>query len=241
MKKKKQKGKKRLSVDQRMDLLLAQHEEGEVSPWRIFKIITEFVKGFEFLKKLDKAATIFGTARCRPTDPLYHEAHALAYQLAKAKFAVITGGGPGVMEAVNKGAKDAHGKSIGINIQLPHEQRTNPYVTQSESFNYFFTRKVMLSFASEVYIFFPGGFGTLDEFYEIVTLVQTQKITPIPVVLVGKEFWSPLLKWMEEAMYKKNKAISKKDMTTYHLVDSADEAFRLIKRLVKGDHQSYTI
>ena len=201
------------------------------SPWRIFKIMAEFVDGFEFLKKYGKSVTFFGSARCDFKSIVYNEATKLARELSKDGFAVITGGGPGIMEAANQGAYEANGQSVGINIKLPMEQRINKYVKQSQAFHYFFTRKVMLSFASEVYVFFPGGFGTLDEFFEIITLVQTKKIKPVPVILVNKEHWTPLLNWIKNDIYGKNKAIDEKDMNIYKLVDNADEAFEYIMSL----------
>ena len=135
------------------------------------------------------------------------------------------------MEAANRGAHNAGGKSVGINIQLPVEQKTNPYVKESIAVHYFFIRKLMLSFASEVYIFFPGGFGTLDEFFELITLIQTKKSKPIPIILINREYWSPLLGWIENQVYKKNNAIDREDMNIYHLVNTADEAFQLIQNL----------
>ena len=204
----------------------------KVNSERLLRIHNEFKKGFEFLEKYELAASIFGSARCDEKSDAYKEAHDLAYGLSKEGFAIITGGGPGIMEAANKGAYDAGGQSVGLNIQLPSEQRTNPYVKDSESFHYFFTRKVMLTFASEVYIYFPGGFGTLDEFFEIATLVQSKKIDPIPIVLVNKEYWTPLLDWINKTLYEKNKAISKEDMDLYHLVGDAKEALKLIKKMV---------
>ncbi len=203
-----------------------------VSSWRIFRIMGEFVAGYEFLRHYKLAASVFGSARCQPSSKTYKEARKLGRMLAEAGFAVITGGGPGVMEAANRGAYEAGGKSVGINIQLPLEQRINPYVKESIAFNYFFVRKLMLSYASEVYIFFPGGFGTLDEFFEMITLIQTKKSHPVPVVLVDKKYWQPLLKWIDKVVYGKYKAIDKKDMDIYYLVDDAEEAFTLIKSML---------
>jgi hypothetical protein len=215
----------------RVERLMMKEHTHEVSPWRIFKIMAEFVAGYEFLKRYKKAVTFFGTARCTFHDDLYKDATKLARMLSKEGFAIMTGGGPGIMEAANKGAHEAEGISVGVNIKLPFEQRTNQYVKESEAFKYFFVRKTMLAYASQVYIFYPGGFGTLDELFEMLTLVQTRKIDPTPIILVNKEFWAPLLKWMEEYMYEKNKAIDKEDVDIYHLVDSGEEAFKYIKKL----------
>ncbi len=205
----------------------------EVSSWTIMKIMGEFTQGFDFLKRFKKSVSIMGSARVGLNQQIYKEATDLGSKLAKAGFAVITGGGPGIMEAANKGAFEAGGRSAGLNIRLATEQRTNPYVEESESFTFFFTRKVMLETGASVYIFFPGGFGTLDEFFEMITLIQTKKIRPVPVILIDKEFWTPLLTWMKDIMYEKEKTISKEDMEIYHLVDNAEEALGLIKVLSK--------
>lgn len=197
---------------------------------RLVTIMNEFHDGYEFLKKYPKAVSIFGSERCGFEDEVYREAGELASMLSKKGYAIITGGGQGVMEAANKGAFDAGGPSIGMNIELPGKQGINKYVTDSQAFSYFFSRKVMLAFASQAYVYFPGGFGTLDEFFEMVMLIQTRKIQPIPIILVKKEYWKPLLKWIEEVMYEKNKIISKEDMHLYQLVDTAEEAYELIKK-----------
>ncbi|MBI2035816.1 MAG: TIGR00730 family Rossman fold protein [Candidatus Liptonbacteria bacterium] len=205
----------------------------EVSPWRIFKIMAEFVSGFEFLKKCEGAVSFFGTARGTFDGGIYEDATKLAKWLSEDGFTIITGGGPGIMEAANRGAYEAGGRSIGIDIKLPMEQRVNPYVKESEAFKYFFVRKVMLSFASQVYIFYPGGFGTLDELFEMITLVQTGKIDPIPIILVGKRFWQPLVKWIKDELFQKNKAVDLRDFNIFYLVDNSNEAYDLIRKLKK--------
>lgn len=200
--------------------------------WRIFKIMAEFVDGFEIIRKYDPSATFFGSAREHLNPRMYEEATKLASLLSKDGFTIITGGGFGIMEAANKGAHEAKGASVGLNIELPEEQTLNSYLTDSERFHYFFTRKVMLAFSAEVYVFFPGGFGTLDELFEMITLIQTRKVKRVPVVLVGKDYWQPLLAWIQRALYEDNRAIHKEDMEIYHLVDNAGEAYHYIKKSV---------
>ncbi len=209
-------------------------ESRDVNPWTVFKIMAEFIAGFDFLKRYKKAVSIYGSARDGLKNGVYEEARQLGFKLSKSGFAVITGGGPGIMEAANQGAFEAGGKSVGINIKLPFEQRTNKYVKESESFSFFFTRKVMLETASSVYIFFPGGYGTLDEFFEMITLIQTRKIRPIPIVLVGKEFWGGLVDWMVKTVFNENGAISGDDLELFHLVENAGEAYDYILALSKS-------
>ena len=208
-------------------------ENKPIEAWRIFKIMSEFVMGFELLNRYELAASFFGTARCHYGDKVYQNAQALAKMLSKEGFTIITGGGSGVMEAANRGAFEAEGNSVGLNISLPTEQSLNKYTTDSQLFHYFFTRKVMLSFASEVYIFFPGGFGTMDEFFEIVTLVQTKKIKPIPIILVNREYWGPLLTWIEKGLYEEHGAVSKEDMDIYYVADTIEDAYAHIVHLKK--------
>ncbi len=198
--------------------------------WRIFRIMAEFVEGFEFIASYRKSVTVFGSARFPATDRWYAEAQELGNLLATAGFAVVTGGGPGIMQAANQGAHEARGNSIGLNIQLPVEQRINPYVNRGHGFHYFFTRKLMLSYSAQAYVYFPGGFGTLDEFFELITLIQTKKIaTHIPVILVGKEYWDPLIRWIENDVFAKFKAIDQVDMQIFTIVDSAKEAMEIVR------------
>lgn len=211
---------------------LLDPNDDAVQSWRTFRIMSEFVQGFELLRRHGLAASIFGGARYAAGDDTYKEAEDLGAKLAKSGFTIITGGGPGVMEAANVGAFKVGGKSVGLNIELPFEQKLNPYVTDSETFHFFFSRKVMLSFAAEVYIYFPGGFGTMDEFFELVTLIQTKKITPIPIVLVDKTYWTPLVEFFKQVMLKDYKTISKEDLDLFHLVDTPDEAYDFIMKNV---------
>lgn len=205
----------------------------ELEPWRVFKIMSEFVEGFDLLKKYALAATFFGSTRMALDERYYADASALAGKLAKRGFAVITGGSAGIMEAANKGAFEAGGASVGLNIRLDQRQATNSYVTEELVFDHFFVRKVMLSFASEIYIFFPGGFGTMDEFFELVTLVQTGKIKPIPIVIYGREYWTPLLDDIKSRLHERYHAIDQDDMLLYKLVDTVDEAYDYIIQSVR--------
>lgn len=217
------------------DLLDPEGSNGDaVQSWRVFRIMSEFVQGFEVLRKHGLAVSVFGSTRIGPTEKYYKEAEELAAKLAKKGFAVITGGGPGIMEAANVGAFKVGGKSVGFNIELPFEQKLNPYVTESLQFDFFFSRKVMLAFASEAYIYFPGGFGTMDEFFELLTLIQTKKIEKIPIVLYGKEYWDPLVTWITESLLKEHKTISKEDIDLFHVTDSVDETVKYIMKQIKG-------
>jgi uncharacterized protein (TIGR00730 family) len=203
-----------------------------IESWRVFRIMSEFVTGFELLRSYGLAATIFGSARTRPGEKYYKEAEELAAKLAKKGFAIITGGGGGIMEAANVGSFKVGGESVGLNIELPFEQKLNPYTTESYQFDFFFSRKVMLAYASEVYIYFPGGFGTFDELFELVTLIQTKKIEKIPVVLYGRDFWQPFFDLIEQKMLKEYKTVSKEDFDLFHIVDSPDEAVKYITKAV---------
>lgn len=203
-----------------------------VQSWRVFRIMSEFVQGFELLRDTGLAATFWGSARLKPDDVYYKAAEELASKLAKKGFSIVSGGGGGIMEASNVGAFKVGGKSIGLNIHLPFEQKLNPYTTHSLNFDFFFSRKVMLTFASEVYVYFPGGFGTMDEFFEIVTLIQTKKIDQLPIILFGKDFWEPLIRFFEQDMLKKFGTISEEDLALFVVIDDVDEAYSYIMKHV---------
>jgi uncharacterized protein (TIGR00730 family) len=196
-------------------------------PWRIFRIMAEFVDSFETLSKIGPAVTLFGSARTPPSDPAYKAAVELARELAKRNFAIITGGGPGIMEAANKGAAKAKGKSVGLNIELPHEQKGNRYSNIPIHFHYFFARKVCFVKYSMGFIFLPGGYGTLDEFFEIITLVQTHRISRFPLILFGRHYWKGLLQWMKSIL-EKNGYISPGDLELASVTDNVQEALELI-------------
>lgn len=222
------------------ELLDPKGADGDaVQSWRVFRIMAEFVQGFELLREHGLAATFWGSARTLPDDPYYKAAEELSARLAKKGYSIISGGGQGIMEASNVGAFKVGGRSVGLNIQLPFEQTLNPYTTESLNFDFFFSRKVMLTFASEVYVYFPGGFGTLDELFEILTLIQTRKIEPIPIVLFGKDYWRPMIHFFEETLLKEYQTISPEDLDLFHLVDTVDEAFKYINKNVntKNVHQ----
>ena len=198
--------------------------------WMVFKVMSEFVDGYEKLAKIGPCVSIFGSARLKREDKYYEMAVEIAKKITEIGFGVITGGGPGIMEAGNKGAKEGGGKSIGLNIELPFEQHFNPYIDKSYSmdFDYFFVRKVMFVKYSQGFIVLPGGFGTLDELSEALTLIQTHKIGRFPIVLVGSEFWSGLLDWYSNTLLK-NGLIAEGDLSLFRIVDSADEAVAHIK------------
>jgi uncharacterized protein (TIGR00730 family) len=198
--------------------------------WQIFKIMAEFVDGFDKLGKIGPCVSVFGSARTKPDNKYYLLAEEIAHKLTLAGYGVITGGGPGIMEAANKGAKAAKGKSVGLNIELPFEQYSNPYIDIDKliTFDYFFVRKVMFMKYSQGFVILPGGFGTLDELFEAFTLIQTQKIGRFPIVMVGKEYWSGLMSWIKTTMVEE-KNINPDDLHLFSLVDTADEAVTKIE------------
>ena len=190
--------------------------------WRIFRIMAEFVEGFEELAQVGKAVSIFGSARTSSDDPYYIKAQETTKLIAEAGYAIITGAGPGIMEAANRGAREGGGLSIGLNIEIPTEQQSNSYVEKLLSFRYFFCRKVMFVKYAHAFVIFPGGFGTIDEFFESITLIQTQRASRFPVVLVGRDYWEGLVTWIQQKLLKTNK-ISPPDIQIFQIIDDPRE------------------
>jgi uncharacterized protein (TIGR00730 family) len=199
--------------------------------WRLFKIMGEFVEGVDALHEIGPAVSFFGSARIKPADPIYKKAEKLARLFVKHNFAVITGGGGGVMEAANKGAAEAGGTSVGLNIILPHEQVPNPFANIKIDFKYFFIRKVMFVKYATAYIILPGGFGTLDELFEAVTLVQTHRIQPFPLILVGSDYWAGLIGWIKEKLLAE-KRISSQDLEILQVMDDPKEIVKTVKKVI---------
>ena len=242
------KGQRAPQVTQDEQLLnTPKHDEFTRSDtWRVLRITGEFIEGFDNLATVTRAVSIFGSARTQPDDPQYKAAQETAALLARAGFGIITGGGPGIMEAANRGAFEANGLSIGCNIELPFEQRSNPYLTRSLTFKYFFVRKTMFVKYSTAFIIFPGGFGTLDELFESLTLIQTRKIKNFPVVLFGSGYWGGMINWLKEVMLTEGK-ISADDLTRLHITDSPEEVVEIIsssqdslRKLDKTVSEEYT-
>ena len=197
--------------------------------WRVFRIMSEFVEGFQTLSKISPAVSVFGSSRAKRRSKYYRLAERTARALAKAGYPIMTGGGPGIMEAANKGAKEAGGESVGLNIELPEEQRANPYITTLLNFRYFFARKMMFVKYACAFVIFPGGFGTMDEFFEPLTLIQTHKVEPFPVVLMGSEYWHPLAQWLRNFVLKDG-CISGADLQLFRIMDDPEEAVRYIRQ-----------
>ena len=224
---------KQLNEDERIRNAIAPKSWAEIKThdsWSVFKIMSEIVDGYEKLSKIGPCVTIFGSARVSPNSKYYKLAEETAYLLTKKGFGIISGGGPGIMEAANKGAHFAGGKSVGLNIELPHEQSSNPFIDPDKllSFDYFFVRKLMFMKYSQGYIVLPGGFGTLDEFFEAVTLIQTHKLVRFPIVMVGKEYWRGLIEWIQDTLLE-NGAIESKDLDIFSLVDDPAEAVKVVE------------
>ena len=199
--------------------------------WRVFRIMAEFVEGIETLSEVRNAVSIFGSARVKPDDAYYKKAEILARLLAQNGFSVITGGGPGIMEAANKGASEAGGKSVGMNIRLPFEQKPNPYSNIHLDYKYFFIRKVMFVKYAMAYVILPGGFGTMDELFEAVTLIQTKRIRSFPLILMGSDYWQGLLDWLKKTMLAEDKILPG-DLELIQVVDEPEEVVKLIKKYV---------
>jgi uncharacterized protein (TIGR00730 family) len=203
--------------------------------WGIFKIMSEFVNGYESMARIGPCVSIFGSARIKPDNKYYLLAEKIAYKISKAGYGVITGGGPGIMEAGNKGAHNGDGTSVGLNIELPFEQHYNPYIDKDKNlnFDYFFVRKVMFVKYSQGFVVMPGGFGTLDELFEAITLIQTKKIGKFPIILVGTDFWSGLIDWINTVLIEKEKTIHLEDMNLIKIVDTEDEVVKALDDFYK--------
>ena len=203
--------------------------------WAIFKIMSEFVNGYETMGRIGPCVSIFGSARTKLDDPNYLLAEKIAYKISKAGYGVITGGGPGIMEAGNKGAHLGGGTSVGLNIELPFEQHFNPYIDNDKNlnFDYFFVRKVMFVKYSQGFVVMPGGFGTLDELFEAITLIQTKKVAKFPIILVGTSFWSGLIEWVKAVLIEKEKTVSPEDLNLFKIVDTEDEVVEILNAFYK--------
>ncbi|WP_296145549.1 TIGR00730 family Rossman fold protein [uncultured Flavobacterium sp.] len=203
--------------------------------WAIFKIMSEFVNGYEAMGRIGPCVSIFGSARTKPDDPQYLLAEKIAFKISKAGYGVITGGGPGIMEAGNKGAHLGGGTSVGLNIELPFEQHYNPYIDKDKNlnFDYFFVRKVMFVKYSQGFVVMPGGFGTLDELFEAITLIQTKKIGKFPIILVGRDFWSGLMEWVKTVLIEKYANVSPGDLDLIKIVDNEDEVLTVLDNFYK--------
>ncbi len=229
--------------DKRIREKLMQKTWNEVKTndsWGIFKIMSEFVNGYENLSKIGPCVSVFGSARTKPEDKYYILAENIAYQLTQHGYGVITGGGPGIMEAGNKGARRGGGVSVGLNIELPFEQNDNQYIDNDKNleFHYFFVRKVMFVKYAQGFVAMPGGFGTLDELFEAITLIQTKKIGKFPIVLVGSEFWNGVIDWVKNTLLDKYQNVSEKDLDLFSIVDSADDVIKIINEFYNKHHLS---
>lgn len=224
--------------DERIQAKFKQKTWNEIrtnDSWAIFKIMSEFVNGYESMSRIGPCVSIFGSARTQPGEKYYELAESISYKISKAGYGVITGGGPGIMEAGNKGAHRGEGTSVGLNIELPFEQHFNPYIDKDKNlnFDYFFVRKVMFVKYSQGFVVMPGGFGTLDELFEAVTLIQTKKIGKFPIILVGTDFWSGLLDWIKTTLIEKQKNANPEDMNLIRLVDTEDEVVEVLDNFYK--------
>jgi len=213
--------------------LLQRNEYDTEDPWRVFRIMSEFVEGFEVLSCVGKAVSIFGSSRLASTHKYYKLAEEVAYLVAKEGYTIITGSGPSLMEAANKGAKRAKGNSIGLNIQLPLQQRSNPYVDTLLDFHYFFIRKVMFVKYAKAFVIMPGGYGTLDEFFEALNLISTERIPTFPVVLVGSDYWTGMIGWFKDTVLKSG-CITEEDFKLFKIVDKPQDVVKIIRDFYRG-------
>ena len=209
----------------------------ETDPWRALRILSEFVDGFDAMARVGPAVTVFGSARTKADDPVYELARSIGGRLADAGYAVITGGGPGTMEAANRGCHEAGGLSVGCNIELPHEQGMNPYVDLGVEFRYFFARKVMFVKYADAFVIFPGGYGTLDELFEALTLIQTHKVQDFPVILIGSDYWGGMVEWIKGSLLEEA-AINQADVDLLRLTDDPKEAVRIIKAYARSHREA---
>ena len=230
-----------MAVTQDEELLRRQHRPDflDSDPWRSLRILSEFVEGFDALAEVGPAVSVFGSARMNANHRYYRQARELGQMLAKAGYAVITGGGPGIMEAANRGAQEGGGLSIGCNIELPHEQALNPYVDLGVEFRYFFARKVMFVKYADAFVIFPGGYGTLDELFEALTLIQTKKVQDFPVILMGTDYWTGMIDWIRASLLKEA-AINPADVDLLRLTDDPNEAVRIIKAYERTHREAAT-
>lgn len=206
------------------------------SSWRMFKIMSEFVDGFERMEQFGPCISIFGSARTKPDNPYYQLAEKIAEKLVKEGYGIITGGGPGIMEAGNKGARQMKGKSVGLHIELEHEQDWNKYIDTDKllMFKYFFARKVMFIRYAQGFVFMPGGFGTMDEVFEVITLIQTNKIDRVPVIFIGKNYWKGLMDWINDTMLAKEQNVNKEDLELYKITDDPEQVVKIVKDFYKN-------
>jgi len=212
------------------------HEIKADDSWAIFKIMSEFVSGYEKMSKIGPCVSIFGSARTKPEHDYYKLAEKIAYKITQSGYGIISGGGPGIMEAANKGAHLGGGISVGLNIELPFEQHFNPYIDSDKNlqFDYFFVRKVMFVKYSQGFVVMPGGFGTLDELFEAVTLIQTHKVGNFPIILVGKHFWNGLIQWIKTILLDENKNINEQDLNLFNIVDTEDEVIEVLNNFYEN-------
>lgn len=217
--------------DEALPSQLSREDINRIIKAKVHRIDREFTRAFEFIKNYPKSVSFFGSARFNENSPHYKKAKELARKISGLGYTILTGGGGGIMEAANRGAFEAGRPSVGLNIRLPHRQNLNSYTSDSVQFDYFFVRKTALSFAAEAYIFFPGGFGTFDEFFEILTLIQTHKIRQVPIILVGRDYWEKIHLFIKETVYGEHRSIDQSDMSLYIITDEDEKILEIVKQV----------